>query len=817
MTYVVWDTETTITKSFKRTANPFDPANFVVMSGWQRKGGKVVGEYFGRGAKPSDWFTKLLDGTSLLVGQNIKFDLLVAFCDKEHGEANRAAWMAYVARGGNVWDCQLAEYLLNGMPPEDHMLSMDEMAPRYGGNTKVDEVKAMWQAGINTDEIPPNLLREYLCGRHAEDGTVLEHGDIGNTEVIFLGQLDRARASGQVKSILLNMGSLLCTTEMEFNGMAVDVAEGMRQARDLEERLAELSLELAGYLPKDLPFDFKWTSIYHKSALIYGGTVKYDAKVWYTKEDGSPLYAKKKVKAYYMSTGQMLECSIWDTYADIDPVWEKDHGTPLTYGSGKNKGEYKTKMIEVDDLEKPKGAIKPHYYDFPGVTEPKKRWATALTDAKGGTIYGTGAEIIAELGNRDIPFLESLSKVTGLSKDLGTYYIVTDPDTGESKGMLTLVQADGIIHHMLNHTSTVTARFSSSNPNLQNLPKEGKSTVKTVFVSRFKGGKIIQSDFTALEVYIQAILTGDQQLIKDLQAGLDMHCVRVSQKEGVSYEEALLKCKGRKEDLAKGIAAIDALAEWAKKRTKAKGFSFKRAYGAGAASIAETEKMDIEEVKALIAVEEARYPQVERYYERLTAEVKANSRPTQKFANHPDVPGLMCNFRKSFLRTPDNKLYSYRESASPEFLAKRGTATSFSPTEIKNYVVQGEGGEWAKAAMWLAVRAFYARQNFGGLGLLVNQVHDALYADADASVASETAALLEACMVAASEFMEWYFDWIVPVPVPSETVMGANMMAEEPIRGDHPERVRAFRMGIRADYMGGYTPSCERVNPAVAA
>ena len=811
MSYVVWDVEATIKRSFKRTANPFDPDNFVVMSGWKRKDGAVVGEYFGRNPKPAGWFVKLLEGTMLLVGQNIKFDLLCALCDKEHGEANLKAWMAYVARGGNVWDTQLAEYLLNGMPPEDHMLSMDELAPRYGGNLKVDEVKAMWQAGINTDEIPPNLLTEYLCGRFAEDGTVLEHGDIGNTETIFLGQLDRARAAGQVKSILLNMGSLLCTTEMERNGMAVDVAEGMRQARELEARLAELSLELADYLPKDLPFDFKWTSLYHKSALIYGGTVKYDAKVWYKNEDGSQQYAKKKVPAYYMSTGQMLECSIWDTYADIDPVWEQDHGTPLTYASGKNKGEYKTKLIEVDDTTKPKGAIKPHYYEFPGVTTPKKQWATALTDAKGGVIYGTGADIIAELGNRDIPFLESLSKVTGLTKDLGTYYIVTDPDTGESKGMLTLVQADGIIHHMLNHTSTVTARFSSSNPNLQNLPKEGKSTVKTVFVSRFPGGKIIQSDFTALEVYIQAILTGDQQLIKDLQAGLDMHCVRVSQKENIPYEEAVLRCKGDKD---KGI---DALKEWSAKRTKAKVFSFQRAYGAGAAKISESAKIPIEEVEALIKAEEARYPGVERYYERITAEIKANSKPTQKFANHPEVPGLMCNFRKSYLRTPDNKLYSYRESASPEFLAKRGTATSFSPTEIKNYVVQGEGGEWAKAAMWLAIRAFYARGNFGGLGLLVNQVHDALYADADASVAEECAALLEACMLAASEFMEWYFDWIVPVPVPSETVMGTNMMAEEPIRGEFPEKVRGFRAAIRAEYIGGYVPSFERVRPALAA
>src|SRR5690606_31198401 len=144
--YNVWDVETTIKTSFKRKGNPFDPENFVVMSGWHRNTGKVEGEYFGIAPRPANWFTKLLEGTLILVGQNIKFDILSALNDKEHGNANRIAWMAFIARGGNVWDIQLAEYLLNGMTIADHMLSLDELAPRYGGNVKIDEVKALWEA-----------------------------------------------------------------------------------------------------------------------------------------------------------------------------------------------------------------------------------------------------------------------------------------------------------------------------------------------------------------------------------------------------------------------------------------------------------------------------------------------------------------------------------------------------------------------------------------------------------------------------------------------------------------------------------------------
>jgi hypothetical protein len=161
------------------------------------------------------------------------------------------------------------------------------------------------------------------------------------------------------------------------------------------------------------------------------------------------------------------------------------------------------------------------------------------------------------------------------------------------------------------------------------------------------------------------------------------------------------------------------------------------------------------------------------------------------------------------MRTPDGKLYSFQESPSPEYLVKRGTNASFSPTEIRNYPVQGGGGEWAKAAMWLSVREFYRRKNWGGLGLLVNQVHDAEYADAHPSVRDEVAAVLHACMEAASDFMEFYFDWPVPVPVPSDTTAGASMMDDKPLPGIRPQAA-IIRQELRARYMDGYVPSFDK-------
>lgn len=791
---VTLDLETGTKTSFKRKGNPLDPDNKVIYAGWQVGDGQPQMKRFGAPGMPDGWFADFLEEhwPILLVGINIKFDLLYLLRSKRDHEA----YMRWVVAGGNLWCGQLAEYLLNGMGQADQMLSMDELAPRYGGNTKFDEVKELWNAGVKTEDIDPDLIQRYLIGGNGE------HGDIGNTHLIFKGQLARARACGQVKSILMNQGSLLCTTEMERNGMAVDKELGRAIAGELEIEIAELVSKLVDYLPKDLPFDFNWGSAPQKSALIFGGTVNYKKWLPHLTEDGQMQYAMKDELHYVGNDGNTY--SVEQVEADGGPSkWNL-----ATFAGGKNKGEYKTKKVKVPNLDKPKGAIQDVPYTFPGYTPPLAKW-------KGGTEgqWSTGADVIAELGNRDIPFLKDFAKRTGLAKDLTTYYITFDEKKGEEVGMLTLVQWDGIIHHMLNHCSTVTARFSSSNPNLQNLPKGNKSKVKTIFISRFKNGKIIQSDFSSLEVYVQAILTKCKALIEDLKAGKDMHCVRVSQKEGITYEEALRKCKGYEDENGNFVPPIP---EWEYKRGKAKTFSFERAYGAGAASISEKNKIPREDVDALIAAEEARFPEVKEFYDKLGLILENTAEDTGLFVQHPEIQGLTCNLKRGYYRTPDNKLYMWRQSPAPKWLIEMpaskggGKASSFSPTEIKNYPVQGAGGEWAKAAMWLAIRYFYFKGNWGGLGLLVNQVHDALYADADDEVSYEVAIALHACMEEASTFMEWYFGWEVPVPVPSDTTWGTSMAAEGKLPDTFKADVKQVRLEVRAMFINNYTPIAEK-------
>ena len=838
--YRTWDIETTTITRFKRKASAYIPENWVVTHGAKGQGEDKVTEYrFGHSRPPPGWLKPVLvnaDGSfiKLLFGMNIKFDIQHAIQDSD----NLLLWMEFVARGGMVWDIQLAEYLLCGQEQASQMLSLDEIAPRYGGNLKVDEVKLLWQAGVNTQDIEPALLTRYLCGGADSDG-VYQKGDVENTEHVALQQIARARERGQINSIMLNMGALLYTVEAERNGMFVDNVQGMVLADGLREEVLKLGAILKEFIPADLPFEFNWNSRFHKSALIFGGTVNYDHYEYdlagtNVDKEGLPcayktilkqdyeaavamsgpsyfppdlVYAQKDELHYVLASGETVACEAYDN-AMFCGIQCPER---VLYKSGKQAGEFKTKKVKVDDLTKPKGRATKAPYTFKGYTEPDPKWVSSDPG-----FYSTDKDVIEELSwRKDVPFLKAFTGLIKTTKDLGTYFIGEDKD-GNPSGMLTMIGADGLIHHMLNMVSTITARLSSSNPNLQNIPKGNKSDVKLLFKSRFgkwvvddfgvmvwySEGKIIQSDFSSLEVYVQAILTKCTQLIADLKAGLDMHCVRLAAKEGMDYEEVKKLAKGYKD--ANGVHHA-AIKEWDYKRTGAKEYSFQSAFGAGDKAIAGKTGMAIEDVARLREADNARYPEIPAYYEEITGVIKQNRKPLRTIP-HPSMPGVMCNLGSSYFRTPDGKVYTYQENPAPDYMVKRGVTASFMPTEIRNYVVQGTGGEWAKAGMYLAVRSFYARQNFGGLGLLVNQCHDACYADAHHSVAFEAAALLHASMEAASDYMEWRFKWPIPVPVPSDTTWGYSMMDEDDIPG-LKERAAVLRTQLRTEYMQGYTPS----------
>lgn len=752
--YLIFDLETQINKSHKRVANPWHPDNYVVMRGWKKQGDACASWKRFEQAQPDNHLMIDAD-VSVLVGHNIKFDMLYEMAGLN------PHLREFFQRGGRIWDTQYAEYLIRAQERSSHMCSMDSIAESYGGRVKIDQIKAMWAAGIQTSEIDPDLLADYLVGSEDEGRN---SGDIGNTEKIYLGQIKAAKELGMYRGVLHRMEGLAGTTEMEFNGIKVDGVRAQANLKVLQAKRDAVALDLEQYV-KTIPEEvgFSWGSRVHTSCLIYGGTIRYVKRDTYLDEATGELARLKATEDWPLFDGVPIEPCGAQLSKHEDGLWYMDDEVTSQdkYLSGKKAGSGKFKKVAVQGELKTK--LQDFFYELPQVTKPEPEWKTKNTDGAGAPLFGTGSDIIAKLSKRGIPFLEAMGNLQALDKEIGTYYIRYDEKKKEHVGMLTCVMDDGIVHHSLNHSSTVTTRLSANNPNAQNFPRGDKSELKAIFVSRFgDAGEMIEADYSQLEVVVQGLLSGDVNLCKDLIARVDFHCKRVALKNSVSYDFALLHCKN--ED------APD-YAKWKKERTKCKIFSFQRAYGAGPGLIAEETGMDIEEVKDMIVKEDAEYPGVVKFNADVEAAVLATAEPFRAGADE----GYRV-FRKGFWQAPTGTMYGWRSYDAPSYLRRQGIADTFKPTELKNYPVQGTGGEIVQMIVGRLWRYFMKKNNWDGKAFLVNTVHDCVWVDAHKDVRDEVARAMKAIMESVPQLLEREFNIKCPVPFPVDVEAGPNML-----------------------------------------
>lgn len=472
------------------------------------------------------WF-RIPDDCWLIVAHNAAFEISWFLTyQRQHFEE-------FLKRGGRVFCTMHSEYLASDF--QSMYPSLDETAPKYGGTHKVDGVKILWEQGVLTSQIDPILLRDYLV-----------NGDINNTALCFYGQCATFAQRNQMQYVYERMDALLAWAYCEWFGLFVNMPIARKNQEEQEQRIREIKQELQQYIPKDLPetLDFNFGSDFHMSALVYGGPIKYRKKVPYD----PPQY----VKADYWQVG--------DTWVAVDDMPAPPGAT--TYKSGKNKGLPKVFRL---DTEEEKLRWEEDLYFCPGLVNIQElpevirekyaergefRQARCLQD--GTPIYSTSTDAMEALARHGFEFCRLVNELGALEKDTGTYYLRTeyneDGSIKKTSGMLQYVipqnpDGSGIIHHRLNTCATVTGRLSGSNPNLQNLPRDGTSRVKQMFTSRFgESGRITEVDYSALEVVMSCVHTGDTKLLGLLQAGTDMHCYRLAFKENKTYEEMYDLC-----------------------------------------------------------------------------------------------------------------------------------------------------------------------------------------------------------------------------------------------------------------------------------
>ena len=123
---------------------------------------------------------------------------------------------------------------------------------------------------------------------------------------------------------------------------------------------------------------------------------------------------------------------------------------------------------------------------------------------------GTGEAIITNL-TKDFPELKLLLKYREIKKLLTTYITKMPEVAGK----------DGKIHCSFNQMGTVTGRFSSSEPNMQNIPSHNKDIRKMFKAS--KGNVLISCDYSQQEPRILAHLSQDEKLIQSYKDGKDIY------------------------------------------------------------------------------------------------------------------------------------------------------------------------------------------------------------------------------------------------------------------------------------------------------
>ncbi len=760
MAWLIHDYEVQNKEYFGSIASPHNPDNYIVATGWCVDNNPVQSLYFNtkEEALESNWFEEALKGQKVYVAHNATFE--IQWNLKCYGKV----FLDWLAQGGKVWCTQLAEYILERQ--QELYPKLEDCAVKHGGTRKVDAVKVLWESGVTTAEIDQALLMDYLADE--------EHGDVANTRRVCFNQYRIAKERGMLPMMWERMDALLFNAVATYNGLYVDTDVAATNQAEQEQRIAEIREVIMKSLPSDLPDDleFSFTSPYHMSAFLYGGTIKYKAKVSYD----PPKYVK--VDAYEVrfldETSELVPCEL------VDDLPEDCFGI-TRYAAGKNKGL--PKVFKIDsDVEKLKWGDKA--FKFDGIidlqslpTLVKEQFLGKRAEFRGardlvcGTpVYSTGKDALDVLAIHNVPEAVLLKELAALEKDTGTYYLRTDAN-GKQSGMLQFVEPDGIVHHQLNACSTVTGRLSGTKPNMQNIPRDGTSKVKEMFTSRFgSDGRIVEVDYSALEVVVLAAISGDSNLMQQLIDGTDMHCYRLAGMLGEPYDEVFTKCHDKSHPDHKRYKQL---------RTDVKPRAFANQYGASAHGIAFATGCTVEEAEAFKATEAQLFPESSTYADRMVRPEVERTGLELPYERELNERGEWKIYRRGYFRAKSGTEYSFRQY--PKMLEGR-EVYDYKPTQLANYAIQGEASFIVQAACGRIIRELI-KHNFADWQVLpINTVHDAAYIDcATEELAIKYGTLVREIMESTPKYLcevipelrEWNYH---TTPFPAASEMGANMM-----------------------------------------
>jgi DNA polymerase I len=335
----------------------------------------------------------------------------------------------YLKKGGKVWDTQLAEYFLTSFETntkQKEKASLRYLAVnKYGCKERQKLMEEYWDKGVQTSDIPKELVLEDV------------KNDVLDTEQIYLRQVEKAKQLGILDVIEFNMDYLLATTEMEFQGFFTDLETLRTNKEELQKQLFPIRNEFEQIVNKYIPIEvFNNQPKKGLHALFFGGEIKVVEKVLLLDANGLPVMFK---------TGQKIG---HEKYKNQEKVL-KINGLGI-----KPLGHWVTEKGNVSIDE---GVLKEIISAFPEEIKKTGGWTIEQQDA--------------------LCICKRLLEIRRIEKEISTYYDAIEE---------LVYDIDQCVHAKYHHTRTDTGRLSSSDPNLQNIPRgKGDSRVKEQFRSRY--------------------------------------------------------------------------------------------------------------------------------------------------------------------------------------------------------------------------------------------------------------------------------------------------------------------------------------------
>lgn len=317
--------------------------------------------------------------------------------------------------------------------------------------------------------------------------------------------------------------------------------------------------------------------------------------------------------------------------------------------------------------------------------------------------FSTDKEALEEYESN--PLVKLLLEYQEYTKLRSTYVrgYLGDPDDPAKKPCLIF---NGRIHTDLVQYGTVSGRFSSREPNLQNIPAprtELGKKVRGLFIAP-TGYKLLVADYGQMELRILASYIGYGGLFDGFQAGIDAH----TQTAALVFE-----------------VEVDKVEKWM--RSAAKTLNFAIVYGAGPDKVANMLGMTLEEAKELLANHRKAFPEIYKF--------KAAVIRAAKKREIPHIKTILGRVRRVWdlhVDDPDMKWKVWR--------AER---------QLFNSLIQGSLGDIIKLAMVRLHKLLKedAESNPGKEIKLILSVHDELVLTCPDDRVSVGSALLKEAML----------------------------------------------------------------------